>query len=87
MNIKYSKTFAKQMQKAPKSIQDAFCERLTMFLHSPFDPILHNHALKGKFLGRRSINISGDWRAIFSVQKEDDMIEFVLLGTHSELYG
>ena len=87
MTLKYSKTFAKQLEKAPQSIQDAFCERLTMFLMSPFDPKLNNHALKGKFLGCRSMNITGDWRAIFVITKENDLLEFVLLGTHSNLYG
>ena len=75
------------MQKAPKSIQDAFCERLTLFLTTPFDAKLNNHLLKGKFLGYRSINITGDWRAIFCHDKKNNMLEFVLIGTHSELYG
>ena len=33
----------------------------------------------------RSINISGDWRAVF--EQNNDEVYFVTLGTHSQLYG
>ena len=51
--------------------------------------ILNNHALTGKFQGRRSINITGDWRAIFSIRvnfESESEYYFELVGTHSQLY-
>ena len=50
-----------------------------------FDPILNNHALKGKYLGYRSINITGDLRVLY--KKEGNMMIFTVIDTHSNLYG
>jgi mRNA-degrading endonuclease YafQ of YafQ-DinJ toxin-antitoxin module len=38
-----------------------------------------------KYLGYRSINITGDVRALYTV-KEGALILFVFIGTHSQLY-
>lgn len=89
MNIKYSTTFKKQYKKAPKQIQNKIKERLSLFIQNPMIAILNNHALTGKFQGRRSVNITGDWRAIYSIRvslesKREYYFEFV--GTHSQLY-
>lgn len=43
--------------------------------------------LKGSYLGFRSINITGDWRAIYSEEKNkkgDKTVIFEVLGTHSQ---
>ena len=86
MTINYSKTFMKLFDKSPQHIRKAIVERIKCFEANPYDPILNNHALKGEFLGRRSINITGDWRAIYE-NKPNDEAFFILFGTHSELYG
>lgn len=87
--IDYSKIFHKQLKKAPLGIKIAFRERLALFLQNPSHPLLNNHSLSGSFLGKRSINITGDWRAIYYEYTSDDegaVIIFYLLGTHSQLY-
>ena len=89
MNIKYSTIFKKQYKKAPKQIQDKVKERLKLFVQNPTIAILNNHALTGKFQGLRSINITGDWRAIYSIRvsfKSEREYYFELIGTHSQLY-
>ncbi len=65
MKIKFSKRFARQYNKSSKQIKRAFDERLQLFITNQFDPLLNNHLLKGNFLGYRSINITGDWRALY----------------------
>ncbi len=90
MNIKYSATFRKQYKKAPKKIQEKVKDRISLFDQDPTNQMLNNHALTGKFQGYRSINITGDWRAIFSTRldlKSKQECYFELLGTHSQLYG
>lgn len=82
--IDYSKNFDKQLRKAPLSIKIAFRERFELFLKNPFHSQLNNHALTGKYKDHRSINITGDWRAIYS--EKGNVIIFELLGTHSQLY-
>ena len=86
MKIAYSKKFLKQLGKASPKIQQAVKARLAMFIDDPFDPRLNNHQLQGDLAAYRSINITGDWRALFE-EKENDVVYFVYLGTHSSLYG
>ena len=74
------------MRKADKKIQSAFFERLRLFEDNPFYPMLDNHRLTGKYEGCRSINITGDWRAIFREFENYGLVSFETLGTHSQLY-
>jgi len=85
MQINFSKTFSKQYNKAPQRIQQAFDKRFKMFVKNPFDSILNNHLLKGTLKGYKSINVTGDWRAIY-LQINFRITVFEVLGTHSQLY-
>lgn len=85
INVRFSTKFKKQYIKAGKHIQKCFEERLDIFLSNEFDPVLNNHQLTGKYKGYRSINVNGDWRAIYSMV-DDKTIIFELMGTHSQLY-
>lgn len=85
MRVRFSKKFAKQYEKAPQKIKDTFENRLKLFQRNQFNPTLNNHTLGGRFKGYRSINVTGDWRAVYS-RKNEDTIYFELLGTHSQLY-
>jgi len=90
MNIKYSATFKKQYKKTPKKIQEKVKERLSLFVKNPTNQLLNNHALTGKYQGYRSINITGDRRAIYSIRQDLKLKQeyyFELVGTHSQLYG
>jgi len=84
MQTNFSKTFNKQYDKASRKIKSAFDKKLIIFLANPSHPQLKNHPLSGKYKGYRSINVTGDWRAIYSESKSS--IIFELLGTHSQLY-
>lgn len=88
-NINFTKSFRKYYQKSPRKIQKYFNERLEIFIQNEFDPILNNHSLKGNFAGYRSINITGDWRALYSIQiiNTKTQIVFEAIGTHSQLYS
>lgn len=66
-----------------------FDNRLKIFLSDPFYPLLNNHQLTGKFQDSHSINVTGDWRAIFTEYIDKDgrrVIIFSVIGTHSQLY-
>jgi mRNA-degrading endonuclease YafQ of YafQ-DinJ toxin-antitoxin module len=54
-----------------KNQQNKFSEKLAIFLENPFDPILNNHPMQGKYDGYRSINISGDLCAIYEMIEKD----------------
>ena len=86
MLISYSRTFKKMFRKLSDRIQDQFEERLSLFLDENYHPLLHNHALTGEWQSCRSINITGDIRAVYEVIDRDH-IEFIAIGSHSELYS
>ena len=69
----------------PKKIKEKFKERRNVFVENKFDPILNNHNVEKRFPGCRSINVTGDYRAIFKEDKRN-VFTFVNIGTHSELY-
>lgn len=89
MLINFAKRFSKQYDKAPSQIKEAAKNRLELFKQDLYHPLLNNHALTGKYSGQRSINITGDWRAIYSESEGEEgekLVTFELLGTHSQLY-
>ena len=85
MKAGFNKNFEKQFDKLPKNIQEQFFIRLNVFLDSPFNPILNNHQLRGKFKNMRSINITGDIRAIYE-QINKNIVLFLMIANHSNLY-
>lgn len=93
VSARYSRNFVKGYRKAGKKVQNAFLQRQKLFIDDPFHPLLRNHALSGRYKGMRSINVTGDWRAIYSEQvhkhgqvKQGKSITFEEIGTHSQLY-
>ncbi len=86
MRIEYSKRFVKKYKKCPANIQRAFKIRLNLLLKNKYHPLLNNHALSGILQNYRSINITGDWRALFQEFDNGSTIYFAVLGTQSKLY-
>jgi addiction module RelE/StbE family toxin len=85
MKVVFHATFVKRFQKCSPKIQQAFEERLELFLKNPYHPLLRNHAVGRAYPGCRSINVTGDMRAIYHMH--EGACVFVLIGTHAELYG
>jgi addiction module RelE/StbE family toxin len=88
MQVNFSRKFVKGYEKATQEIKQAFDKRLDLLRKNPFHPQLNNHPLTGKYSGYRSINVTGDWRAIFSISRidEEEIITFEIIDTHSNLY-
>ena len=86
MKIRFHKNFDKQYGKLKKEQKERVKKRLALFLKNPLHPALGNHPSKGKYNGYRSINITGDLRAIYKFINEYDCI-FVTIDTHSNLYS
>jgi len=85
MNVRFHKNFIKSYRKLSAKLQSQTDERLVLFRNDPYDLVLNNHLLKGKYQGNRSINITGDFRAIFKLL-DADLAYFVEIGTHDKLY-
>ncbi len=84
MEIKFHTTFKKKLKKTPSKIQERFYERLELFVQDRFNRILNNHSVDRAYPSCRSINVSGDYRAIF--EDHGETIIFINIGTHSSLY-
>ncbi len=78
------RSFERKYSKLTKKLKDKFKERINIFMLDEFDPVLNNHPLKGKYSGYRSINISGNIRAIY--KKKEDIAVFVYIDNHNNLY-
>lgn len=87
MQIEYSKKFIKEFKKCPVNVKTNFKTRLEIFVNNQYHSILNNHPLIGELRNYRSININGDWRAIFEEVDGGQIIYFVAIGTHGQLYS
>lgn len=85
MVVKYTKDFIKDSRRLTVGQKEKLKIRLKLFGQDQFDPVLNNHSLTGKYSGYRSINVTGDLRAIF--KKSDDTVIFTNIDSHSNLYG
>jgi addiction module RelE/StbE family toxin len=79
-----SKKFDKQFVKLSKKTKEQFYEKMILFQINSFNLLLNNHAVHYPFEGCRSINITGDLRALYEVI--GDTALFIRIGSHSELY-
>ena len=87
MRIDYSKRFSKDLRKCSSKIRLAFAARLELFIIDKFHSLLNNHSVGGQYAGCRSINITGDYRAVLEEYDSGKIIYFITIGTHSQLYG
>ena len=85
MTISYSKNFLKQAKKLSPKLRQKLQNSLRKFVSNPLHPDIRNHQLKGKYKEYRSIDVTGDVRALY-LQREDEAV-FDAVGTHSQLYG
>ena len=89
MKIAYDPAFYDKLKKVNVRTRKRVKERILIFYKNPHDLQLNNHPLKREFKGYRSINITADYRALYKevTLGKEKIAYFVLLGTHSELYG
>lgn len=86
MEVIYHSKFLKLYSKVPHKVHRKFEDCICFFQENPFDSRLRNHPLRGKWEGFRSIDITGDYRAIYRLYSFGTA-EFFAIGTHSQLYG
>jgi len=87
--IEFTTYFVQQLRAAPTEIKEAFKDALQLLQADPHHESLRNHQLRGRFAGQRSIDITPDWRAIFTKVSTPQgvLYRFRHLGTHAQLYS
>ena len=85
MLVIFAKSFGKDFKKLSPKVKLRFNVRLKRFMNDKFAPELNNHSVDVAYPGCRSLNVTGDYRAIYR-EKDSDAI-FVRIGTHPDLYS
>ena len=85
MEVRFHRNFEKKFSKLPPKIQQRFYNRSRIFFKNKSEKTLNNHEVDAAFPGCRSINITGDYRAIF--HEQGGVATFITIGTHADLYG
>ena len=84
MKFHFRRKFRRQYKQLPEHIQVKFKQRRDLFQKTPHHPLLRVHTLRGDRKPYKSMNITGDCRALFVIEGDD--VIFSEIGTHSELY-
>ena len=88
MKVFFHKYFQKRYSKSSSKIKGKFDIQLELFYNDTHDERLNNHKLHGKYAYHRSINVTGDIRAVYrKIDTTTDDVIFVDIGTHGELYS
>jgi addiction module RelE/StbE family toxin len=85
MQVRFKTSFHKDYRKLAKPLREKCDERLMLFQAERSHSLLDDHPLHGEYTGCRSVNIIGDYRAIYFEEK--GAFWFIRVGTHAELYG
>lgn len=86
LRVEYHRRFEKQLAKLPKKQRDKAIDAIELFLNNPAESRLRNHALVGQWKGYYSISAGGDLRIHLQLIKSENIVFFVAVGTHSQLY-
>ena len=85
MRIEFHREFKKRRKKVSAKILHQLDTKLFLFEKEPFNAQLNNHPLSGNRKGQWTINVTGDWRAVY-VFKDKETVVFMYLDTHGNLY-
>ncbi len=80
----FVKIYKKRFSNKP-NVKLRFEEKLRLFVVNENDPILKNHALGKKMLGKHAFSVTGDIRVVYYIHK--NIAYFVDIGTHNQVYG
>ncbi len=86
MEIRYHRNFPKNFIKLSAKNQERVEKTIRIFQSDQHHPQLNNHALHGKYQGHRAISAGGNIRLVFKVEDNYESVEFLLVGTHTQVY-
>lgn len=88
MIVRFDPDLLAKLKKAKVTVKKSFKTRLAIFSQNPQEPLLNNHPLRKDWAGYRSIDITKDYRAVYTekIEGRETIAYFVALGTHQELY-
>ena len=85
MNVIFHRRFEKMAHKLSPKVKQKMIERIALFTQDPLNKQLRNHALHTPYKGSYSIDVTGDYRAVYELVDAETAL-FTHIGTHSQLY-
>lgn len=85
MKVIFQKSFIKMAQKLSPKVKQKMSERIELFADDSLNSQLRTQTLYTPYKGSYSIDITGDYRAIYQLV-DDETALFTHFGTHSQLY-
>jgi addiction module RelE/StbE family toxin len=85
MNVVFHNRFEKMAKRLSPKVKQSMVKRIELFTADPLNSQLRNHALNTPYKGSYSIDITGDYRAIYQLVDKNTAL-FTHIGTHSQLY-
>ena len=86
MTVEYTKNFIKQSKKLNPKLRNQLVQRITLFSTNPLDSQLRDHQLKGQYKQYRSIDVTGDYRALYKVKENEQIILIAKIDKRSRAY-
>lgn len=87
--IKFTNQFKKDLDKAIKQrrkLEPLFKVIDILSNGETLDPIYKDHALKGKYEGKRECHVENDFLLVYVIEKGQLKLLLYRVGTHSELF-
>jgi addiction module RelE/StbE family toxin len=81
----HTKTFDRSFSILSEKLKRKTLERIRLLLDDEYAEILNNHPLHGEYGGCRSINITGDFRLIYT-KIDASTYRLLNIGRHGQLY-
>ncbi|MDO8521088.1 MAG: hypothetical protein Q7S52_03155 [bacterium] len=82
----FPKKFLKRLKKRSAEEQEKFYEAIALFVENAHHPLLRNHRLRGRYAAYRSIDVTGNLRAVYK-EFPGNIARFSAFDTHHQLYG
>jgi len=86
MQLHFHKNFDKTFKTLSLKQKQRVKETIDLFKQNPHDPSLKNHALHGRDKDKRSISTGGDLRLVFKERNNYEIVLFIRVGTHNQVY-
>jgi len=89
--VEYTKAFMKSWERYNRSgrynMNDVVTVMELIFANKLLPAEYLDHELKGNWMGTRELHVGGDFLLLYNIDEKQNIVVFVDLGTHSELFG
>lgn len=89
LRVEYTKQFKRDLKKSKKQKKNLIMLEDVMdniTFQKPLPAKLRDHALSHNWIHHRELHLQGDWLLIYKLILDENLVVFVRLGSHAELF-